>query len=124
MLPAPSIAAFQHFMASNARLLAYALAAHLSVKLIPFPLCIPLSLAAAVAFLVVHASPTQRAVVCGLIALQFSPLMLAGEKKLSDIEAWAGKGPLKADAPIKGVYLVEGLVRTTTCTCTCTCTCT
>ena len=41
----------------------------------------------------------------------FAPSLLAQDAKLSEIESWAGKGPLglESSAPITGAYFINGI---------------
>ena len=89
-----------------AKLLLYAFLAHMVPKFVAFPFFIPFVLAT-MGFLIYAAAKSTRYVVVALIAFQFVPFALTINRELSEIESWGNKGANAA--PMKGVYLFNGL---------------
>jgi hypothetical protein len=78
-------------------------------KYVPVPIFIPLYLIALGAAIYVAQKGMQRNVVIALVAFQFAPLALMRERSLADVQSWGMKGTYGAGAPMKGVYLFDGL---------------
>lgn len=78
-------------------------------KYVPVPIFIPLYLIALGAAIYVAQKGMQRNAVIALVAFQFAPLALMRERSLADVQSWGMKGTYGAGAPMKGVYLFDGL---------------
>mmetsp|Transcript_16892 Transcript_16892/g.43373 ORF Transcript_16892/g.43373 Transcript_16892/m.43373 type:complete len:312 (-) Transcript_16892:195-1130(-) len=89
------------------KLLAYYVLLHMAPKCLPFPFFIPVYLILMGLMVCIAGKGTERNIVIGLLAFQFAPYTLTITKDLKDIESWGNKGP--NEAPMKGVYLFNGL---------------
>lgn len=80
---------------------------HLLPKFIPFPFFIPFFLGMMIYMIYKADKGAERNVIIFLVAFQFAPYMTTKQLDLNSVQEWGNTGPNAA--PMKGVYLFNGL---------------
>lgn len=80
---------------------------HLLPKFIPFPFFIPFFVGMMLYMIYKADKGAERNIIIFLVAFQFAPYMTTKQLDLNKVQEWGNTGP--NEAPIKGLYMFNGL---------------